>query len=896
MADNKKLFMNDVLLVNPTIASQGLTDIPAVQGPIPKEAVFSDTLSFCPNPLVYGNGNGNKAKSTGLPNNGHNSSNKVNDDIIFATLPNILDYYDQYTAHWKLFIVPTSAANSGDVLGKGIQSIIAESGVTDLTIDNVEIKSLATPSIESGTGTMTSLKFEIIEPAGAGLIDQIYYQSLALGIGSWITTPYYLQLQFRGRDPDTEESLVAGGTSGINALNWVWPIKLTNSKIDVTHVGTKYEFDAIYYNDLTQSNSNFSLLNQTSLQGLTDFGSAMADLEKKLNDDSYEKLIDNYSIPDTYRIIVEDKISGVELINPDEKKASSKSGDFLDLSKKTASFPAGTSVDSIVNSILGSTKYFNEQIQGAKTPDANPDTADQEKDQMKKLWRLVTETRPIAFDSLRQDYALDHTIYIFEYDIGVVAADPGQTSASKDAQEKRIKEYLNKKVLRKQYNYFFTGLNDQIKSFDLKMNYSYAAAVSRFGGVYSDGQVQSKGISEKDNAENEKSAGDILRAALTKINNAKPGDNLSSTVNTARQEIANSKVSPTVAARYNNLLTYASSGPVTKKNYIYVLAHNQGLAADGQIGPYDKYGNFIPQKNGTLTSPIAGDTNALKFISDVNISSSDAKDAVTRANALGVGKLRPIPVRETLQEHNFVGTETNTDAGKARTSSMFATAMYSSIDASLQNINLTIKGDPYWLYPRHTSLGNNPLNYKSLYPNQQNAIAEIKHQQEVYDMNSNLYGTDNFIIIRMRTPRIYNDTTGVIDPYTEVETFSGVYKVISITSKFNKGIFTQEINAILDPVINITDIRDFIKRVEENTKKLDPVTPPTITDLNPFAKNDRLSFKNSPIVEPGKDTLGTTPSESMKKAYGTSNDVGKSNIPSTRSSTLNADVIIATSS
>ena len=91
------------------------------------------------------------------------------------------------------------------------------------------------------------------------------------------------------------------------------------------------------------------------------------------------------------------------------------------------------------------------------------------------------------------------------------------------------------------------------------------------------------------------------------------------------------------------------------------------------------------------------------------------------------------------------------------------------------------------------------------------AIDEIKNSHKKYPDTVNLFGTDNFIVIRFRTPRIFNETVGVDDPYTEVEMFSGVYKVVTINSKFELGRFSQELTCILDPVINLSD---FLNDVE----------------------------------------------------------------------------------
>ena len=878
--DTSKTFMSPPTTAIPLASS---TPLPLAFQPPVTNAAFTPVGSA---PL-FNNNLQNPTTGDGTTSAFANNAGSV-DNTTLAFTPNILDYYDSYTYHWKLFIVPTASANSGNVLDTSIQTIIAESGVTDITIDKVEINSIATPSIECGTGTATTLKFEIVEPSGAGLIDQIYYQSIAMGIGSWLVTPYYIQLQFRGRDPDTENSIVSGGVSGIGALNWVWPIKLTNSKINVTQVGTRYEFEAIFYNEVAQTNSSFSLLNQTTLKQLTNFGSAMAALQTKLNQDCYEKLIDNYSIPDSYTIVVENSLATIPLMTANSKQSTARGSDYVDFSKKTASFTAGTSIDSIVNSLLGSTDYFQESIQGSNAPAANPNSNTAEHQQMKKLWRIVTETRPIAFDALRQDNALAYTIYIFKYDIGVLDADSTQSSSTNVAQQKRVQEYMSKKILRKRYNYLFTGLNDQIKNLDLNLNYSFAAAVSRFGGVYSDSATSSIGVNQQNNQANEAKAGQILRDALDKINNPQPGDNVNNTIANAQQAIADAKVSEATALRYNTLLQYSTNQSALTAD---LQSTNQfssgGLSGSGRIGPYDAKGNYIGQQAGSLATAVTSSSGNLSFISNVNINSPEAQNAVKIANAVSTGKLRPVPYKEAIQENNFNGFDNSSDAGRARTSSMFATALYSGLDASLMKIKLTIKGDPYWIFPRNTSSGSNPLNYLSIPGvDQQEAIQSLKTAQAYSESSVNLYGTDNFIIIRMRTPRIYNDTTGSTDPYTDVDTFSGVYKVITILNKFANGVFTQEIDAILDPVINLADIREFIKTIEDSSKQLEPVTPPIISNISPTSiKTQRIMPSPTTVTKPGQDNTNTNPTTSVTNAYGKTTNTATSNVPYDTSNT-----------
>ena len=843
------------------------TNIPSV-GPAPvTNATYTRKQAI---PLVTGSYSAAKDSQTAYENMASPLNNITN-----AFSPNILDYYDVYTYHWKLFMVPLSASASGNVLDTKVQTIIVESGVSDLTIDKVEVMCVATPSVECGTGTMTNVKFEIVEPSGAGLLDKIFYETLSLGLGNWQTSPYYLQLEFRARDPDTSASVVNGADGGIGKTIWVWPVTISGSKMNVTEVGTRYEFEAILYNEKAQANCYFSPLQNITLENLTNFDNAMVALEKKLNEDAWEQLIDNYSIPDTFKIIVDPILGAMNFVRPDNKKTTQRGSSWVDLTKKTASFPPSTSVDKMVDSLLGSTRLAQIGIQDSKTPGGNPNTPQQsDQHQMKKLWRIITETKPIAYDAQRQTNANAITIYIVQYDLSNLQANAAQTGQTVDtipAMKERLNEYRKKKILRKKYNYIFTGLNDQIINLDLSLNYAFANVTSRFGGIYVDSAAgSSKGITNEKNQENEKKAGEIIRNTLKFINDAPKGTNLDDTIATAKKAITATGVSRESAARTAALLDYSRPGQREK------LAAEGGLNYKGRTGVQgltDPATNeAIPQQHiGTLSIGTSWSTGDLNFISDIDTTSLPSQNAKSTAQALRRGKLRPVPTQAGPQEGNFNGIDPAADSGRAKASSMFATALYSGMGADLQTIKMTIKGDPYWLFPQGLSRDAASLSYLSNMEKSE-AIAYIKHAHtKEEDYSVNILGSDNFIVIRFRTPRLHNDTTGSVDPFTEAEAFSGIYKVTLVTSKFEGGQFTQELQATLDPLIDFASIPEFLKllsSLESTNKVLSPLTVPSNSLPLTAVKTEKLY---APTQESGQSY--------SKPINPAATSIPKSNIP-----------------
>jgi hypothetical protein len=763
-----------------------------------------------------------------LPHSATNTSSELGPDFKLSFDPNVLDNYDTYTYHWKFFITSLEDAATGRVLDPSAQTIIAESGVSDLTIDKVEVNGIAVPSVETGTGTQTLIKFEIVEPSGAGLLDKLFNQSVALGIGNWLVMPTFLQLEFRGRNPESGASDVNGGPSGLSSLKWLWPLKLTNTKANVTNVGTRYEFDAIMYNELAQSNSYFGIQHNVVLKDLTTFQSAITDLENKINADQIEKLIDNYSIPDVYNFHV-DKAFRNELIGlSDKTKSSARHGAWDILNEKAASFNAGTSIDKIIDCLCGNMEYFQKKMQNSPTAAAQPNTSASETNQMKSLWRIVTETKPIGYDLLRQDNAVQIDIYIVEYDLGMVDVNPSQTGQTPEtiaAEKKRFLEYAKKKIMKKKYNYIFTGLNDQIKNLDLNINFAFAASLSRFGGIYYDSSIRDRGVTAKD-LETQANVTEQLRKTLQYLNTATSNEDVETKIKEVQNSIISSNLDPLLAQRYTALLAYARSPD--KKAYANFIAQQGGINANGAL-------DSRREQAKSLAAPISG-TNSngeninLKFVSDVR--ASDAKSAQDTISTLRKGKLRPIPYRENMQEVTLTGgVDPDSNAARSRVSSVFATALYSTLDASMQHLKLTIKGDPYWLFPQPVASGLTALAYKSLMQNQDDAIEVIKKSHITNERAVNLFGTDNFVVVRFRTPQIYNIVPAQeVDPYTEVSAFSGVYKVITIVSKFEMGVFSQELTCILDPVI---DIQEFLHAMEQDAGATDLKQPPVNVHISP---------------------------------------------------------------
>lgn len=761
-----------------------------------------------------------------------------------AFVPNILDNYDTITYHWKLFIVDPESSANGEILNPLNQTIIAETGVTDLTIDKVEIGGVVTPSAESGTGVATSIRFEIVEPSGAGLLDKIFYEAISLGIGNWAVMPMYIQLEFRARDDSTSNSLSSSMKDEITALKWVWPIKITDTKAHVTHVGTRYEFSAIPYSELAQSNINFVLQHNVKLENLSTFADAIRDLEDKLNIDQLVKLTNNYSVPDLYEFHIDPELFNFK-ISTGNNQDSTRANSMDSLMLKDATFNSGTSIDKVIDNLLSHTEQYQKEFLGAKVPGAEGSPAT-EIPAMKKFWRVITDARPLRFDPRRQDDAKVFTVYIVRYDIGTADANVFQQSNSKnyaEVERKRLMTYVKNKILKKKYNYIFTGLNDQIYNLDLRLNNAFAMAMSRMSGIYTNLAMADDGIVAQDNAAKENEITAKISSAIALRNSSRYADSAKakSALDDARKALESSSIDPATKKKMQDILEQTRPG--SRLDLQRKIIANGGINNDGTLT------RFSPQ------SLAARESTDLRFVSDVDLMDTNTKARYKEFLDLTKGKLRPIARVETMQDKQIgIGLESASNSGIQKLSSMYSVALQ-GFDTGFIKVKMQIKGDPFWLFPGPIAGDNSRPVYISL-SDPADAIKWIKQSHTEKENTVNFFSTDNFIVIRFRTPRMYHEDDATkypaSDMYDEVNLLSGVYRVITLVSKFENGKFVQELDCVIDPEI---DLRNFVKEIEDVVRT--PDVPATVEDIvNPLPdtsiRSSRLAI--SSLVDEGIST------------------------------------------
>lgn len=797
------------------------------------------------------------SSSNSADSNSFNFQTQLNENISIHYQSNMLDSYDLPTYHFKFYMVGPEAQTNGTYLDPANQVIIAESGISDYTIDEVDIEATCQQSYESGTGTSNIFNFKITEPSGASLLDKMFYTALDLGIGNWVKSPFYLELSFRARDPITSAPAglgIGASSSGfiggkLGQLRWVWPLQIGTMKANITKVGTIYDFSAKIYNEFAFNNITSSVQQNIVLENVVTVGDAINLLQQKLNRDAAKQLMIGYLVPDVYELILEDALINLPVVPANNNRNSSRANSYNDLTSKTFTFPAGTGIDNMINTILATTAYFQTRIKNSKDPDSKEELTDSA---LQQLWRIVPYSVPYKYDSGRQSNAHYIRYFIVKFDKGNLP--PTATTGANTHGKDRYDTYKKAGILRKKYDYIFTGKNDQVYEFNLEFNNGWAAPSSRFSGLYYNSSHKDPGPVHQDEIDKKAEALEAASKYVSMFNDAKSTEK---DKEAARKEYDQKVKDASLSQdQIDGIQRYIDQARNPDK----------ALAAAKSI--------VITDSRTASVSPEIAYAAPKRFVSDQERLSQAAITA--RADKIiATGQdttIRPISsVSAATEKELSDGVEDKASPGRNYTSALFSQAMAQTAGGDYGNIKLKVKGDPFWLQPA-------PLTTTDLIA----PVPTITSIKTKVESTANFDISTNFMLVRLRTPKLFSEVgLNVSDPFTEVDTISALYSVNKVRSNFTKGVFSQELEGSIDPPVEISK---FLKEIEDEERAIsDSVTTQNVGIINPIpttaVKTDiaerelgippLLKRADGSIVSPGS-TIGKTLSEISNDTLGIS--------------------------
>lgn len=372
-------------------------------------------------------------------------------------------------------------------------------GRYDLYIDNVEIENVPTPALGLGTGLVTNIKFDVIEPySSVGFIEALIATARASGYLFHTNAVYLLKIEFKGYRDDADVNEPAEIIP--NSTRYI-PLRFTNIEVEITQAGTVYKCECRPSGDIALADDSGSVKTPIQISGVK-VKEILQDLFKKLNAqnldaakkidknikesevDSYEVLFPTLNGTE-YDITKENSIADkplkklfsdntiYEFGNIDSKQfatAYQQTGivgqerKFVayEPNKISVSYAPGSTIQSMIDGIVRDSEYWREQI--------DPNTAKlSSDDDHVKFWKIVPKVSEEnkSINPVLKRYAR-HIVYnIIEEKIhkSRVPVYNGFTYGDE-----------NIRVIR-EYNYIYTGQNVDITNLKINLDRLFITSI-----------------------------------------------------------------------------------------------------------------------------------------------------------------------------------------------------------------------------------------------------------------------------------------------------------------------------------------------------------------------------------------------------------------------------------
>jgi hypothetical protein len=327
--------------------------------------------------------------------------------------------------------------------------------------------------------------FSIAEPYGMTLINRLLDQANdpELQCYNYLDMIYLIQIDFFASNNAGEIVGIIPGTTKY------FPVKIIQMDIKAGVTGANYQIKAVPYNHTAYEMTTISMPANMEItaENVEQFGRSLsASLNGWQQDLSKNQKIGK---PDTFSVqfdpsIAKAPLSALENISPRDTAMAAlndtksirlanigKSASDYQAKLKTFAINAGTSIDKVIDQTVRNSDYIQNQIVIPDGTDPQTYLAEKAKQANQPLqWFKIVPTVTLGeFDPVRKVYARNIIYSVQPYTIYNVKSDL--------APQGKITNFV------KEYNYMYTGKNDDVLDLDITFNTLYYTAQTAYRGA-----------------------------------------------------------------------------------------------------------------------------------------------------------------------------------------------------------------------------------------------------------------------------------------------------------------------------------------------------------------------------------------------------------------------------
>lgn len=715
--------------------------------------------------------------------------------------PNILDDYDLPTYRVKLFVLPRlleirgkTVDSIGEILRTGKfdkgkltipeieilendladRLIVASSGHNDIfTIDDLVINSVVNPE-SAGKSTATTGSFKLSASFGH---DLFYYMSEAshrLGMQNWAILPLFLEIDFMGRDPETQNEQI------IEDSRRIFPILITGMQTSVEEGLTIHDVDFIRFSDSATLPIYDKVKSEITIKfSDTDTVQAIANrftdaLLKNEIDAAFRAVVDELGVTnqliaghfhDIHEIVFDDQMLNSKLKFEEGEAYTRIKSENITL----WSIGQGRAIKDIIIDLCMALEYFQEEYKRSIRESNWGDSEDEEKiteSEVTDWFQIDTEIELLAYDSERNDYAKKYT--------WIVTPRPILTTGP-ISNDKLITSIVGHRMINKVYDYMYTGKNDQIMDLTFQFNnliflYDHSLAAKSTTGWYTS--------VTKTN---------ILNTELLRLNDP------TNTVSVNRDDVAMRLARTTQIER---IFKAAEAGTIDPRYASAFLRQELTYEDEREFLKWKETGEGIGiMSEGAKTAKLIKDKIAkidehkAQWISEA--ASDRTYDSATKGSRLLVDVVQDDEQRNLPHERNNFGRPSRSFSAYVADSTKgalphpsaesrgMATVFANGGAPGTMEINMTISGDLNWL----------PTN-----------LTPSVRESDILEGLLKIYSRDVFFLLRSGFADMVNATGDESDvndyQQSSSATLSGLYQVTVVVNNFSGGMFTQELSGV----------------------------------------------------------------------------------------------------